>query len=151
MNCCVRNADHNSSSWFIPHYQYLLNEPPRNLLNNNPIILLITLENNKDIKVRTYFFLDTGSSFGCISPMTIAKLLKVNSIKNIHGTTIKTCKKGTVIDRTVVLQKMRSNWRIVLVNVNQNFRFLTSLLVTLVCWKMYHKIFQIHNQITLPA
>jgi len=99
MNCCVRNADHNSSSWSIPHYQYLLNEPPRNLLNNNPIILLITLENNKDIKVRTYFFLDTGSSFGCISPMTIAKLLKVNSSKNIHGTTIKTCKKDTVTDR----------------------------------------------------
>ncbi|KAK4517143.1 glutamate--cysteine ligase [Mucor velutinosus] len=76
-------------------YQYM-NEPPRNLLNKNSIILPITLENN-DIKVRTYFLLDTGSSFSCISPK-LAKILEVKINKDIKGT-IKTCKKDTVIDR----------------------------------------------------
>ncbi|CEP13151.1 hypothetical protein [Parasitella parasitica] len=53
-------------------YQYL-NEPPTNILSKNSIILPITLENN-NVKVRTYFLLDTGSSFSCISPK-LAKIL----------------------------------------------------------------------------
>ena len=76
-------------------YQYM-DEPPHNLLNKNSIILPITLENN-DVKVRTYFLLDTGSSFSCISPK-LAKILEVKINKNIRGS-IKTCKKDTVIDR----------------------------------------------------
>ncbi|OAD02921.1 hypothetical protein MUCCIDRAFT_109772 [Mucor lusitanicus CBS 277.49] len=76
-------------------YQYM-NEPPRNLLNKNSIILPITLEHN-GIKVRTYFLMDTGSSFSCISPK-LAHILEIKINKNIKGT-IKTCKKDTVIDR----------------------------------------------------
>lgn len=79
-------------------YQYM-DEPPRNLLNKNSIILPITLENN-DIKARTYFLMDTGSSFRCISPR-LAKLLEVAIKKNTKGT-IKNCKKDTTytaIDR----------------------------------------------------
>jgi transposase InsO family protein len=76
-------------------YQYT-NEPPHNLLNKNSIILPITLENN-GIKVRTYFLMDTGSSFSCISPK-LTKTLEVKINKDIKGS-IKTCKKDTVIDR----------------------------------------------------
>ncbi|KAK4513830.1 U3 snoRNP protein [Mucor velutinosus] len=57
-------------------YQYM-NEPPRNLLNKNSIILPITLESN-DIK--------------------LAKILEVKINKDIKGI-IKACKKDTVIDR----------------------------------------------------
>ncbi|CEP13430.1 hypothetical protein, partial, partial [Parasitella parasitica] len=62
-------------------YQYL-NEPPANLLNKNSIILPITLENSA-IKVRTYFLLDTGSSFSCISPK-LAQILEVKVNIIIH-------------------------------------------------------------------
>ena len=76
-------------------YQYT-DEPPRNILNKNSITLPITLENMR-IKVRTYFLMDTGSSFSCIS-LQLAKILEININKNIKGS-IKTCKKDIVIDR----------------------------------------------------
>ncbi|CEP12879.1 hypothetical protein, partial, partial [Parasitella parasitica] len=76
-------------------YQYL-NEPPTNILSKNSIILPITLENN-NVKVRTYFLLDTGSSFSCISPK-LAKILDVKINKQTTGF-IKTCKKDNIVDR----------------------------------------------------
>ncbi|CEP18551.1 hypothetical protein [Parasitella parasitica] len=54
-------------------------------------------ENNAIIKVRTNFFLDTGSSFSCISPK-LAQILEVKVNSNNKGF-IKTCKKDNVIDR----------------------------------------------------
>ncbi|KAF1801798.1 hypothetical protein FB192DRAFT_1471394 [Mucor lusitanicus] len=68
-------------------YQYM-NEPFRNLLNKNSIILPITLKNN-GIKVRTYFLMDNGSSFSCISPKLLAHILEVKINKNIKEEDIK--------------------------------------------------------------
>ncbi|CEP10402.1 hypothetical protein [Parasitella parasitica] len=48
-------------------------EPPKDLMKNNSIILPITLESHSCI-VKTYFLLDTGASFSCISPALANKL-----------------------------------------------------------------------------
>ena len=72
-------------------------QPPKHLMNNNSLILPITLESKKCI-VKTYFLLDTGASFSSISPALAVKLeVEVNN-KNNFGI-IKTCQKDNVVKR----------------------------------------------------
>ena len=72
-------------------------QPPKDLMNNNSLILPITLESDKCV-VRTYFLLDTGASFSSISPALADKLLvKINN-KSKFGI-IKTCQKDNVVTR----------------------------------------------------
>jgi hypothetical protein len=87
-------------------------KPPANLLNNNSLILPITLESQHCI-IRTYFLLDTGASFSCMSP-ALAGTLKVKINKSDFGT-IKTCQRDNVVERmgsTVEKIKLTYNSRV---------------------------------------
>jgi len=72
-------------------------QPPKHLMNNNSLILPITLESQNCI-VRTYFLLDTGASFSSISPALAVKLDVKFSNKDNFGI-IKTCQKDIVVKR----------------------------------------------------
>lgn len=73
-------------------------QPPKDLMKNNSLILPITLE-SKNCIVKTYFLLDTGASFSCISPALAVKLdvHKINKKSNFG--IIKTCQKNNVVKR----------------------------------------------------
>ncbi|CEP10493.1 hypothetical protein, partial, partial [Parasitella parasitica] len=71
-------------------------KPPANLMKNNSLILPITLESQHCI-VKTYFLLETGASFSCISP-ALADELKIELNKKDFGT-IKTCQRDNVVER----------------------------------------------------
>lgn len=71
-------------------------KPPTDLMKNNSLILPITLE-SQHCTIRTYFLLDTGASFSCISP-ALADTLKITLNKTNIGT-IKTCQKDNVVER----------------------------------------------------